>query len=305
MRKVTEDFIGTCQWCLGEYKVNSNKEIVLHGYQRPGYGYTVGNCQGIYHPPFEYDYELTKQRISYEEAQITDFKNKIPQIQKAKKLPNRFYKKDSLEEEFIYPDNPHFDHTKRILVANCEGMIRYIERMVDYLKSVVNTWEKKAIVGIDLPPTGREKVLRPAYDPDKDDQRKKLEIERAIREAKPGKLYINFYYELSYPSDEETRTDNNKWFAAMTHLDDIEKQNKIKVKNHFAKLFDGKIRIADGDTLGLSRIDNTLSKHARHVVISVSLEWHHRDHLIELYPDAVFKVRSNKEIRMFIPLDKM
>jgi hypothetical protein len=50
---------GTCQACFGSFAIR-NERMVLHGYQRPGIGYTIGKCWGVNELPYELDCEVTK-----------------------------------------------------------------------------------------------------------------------------------------------------------------------------------------------------------------------------------------------------
>jgi hypothetical protein len=44
---------GECQICQRRFLLDSRGNLVLHGYQRPGHGYIVGDCFGVGHPPWE------------------------------------------------------------------------------------------------------------------------------------------------------------------------------------------------------------------------------------------------------------
>jgi hypothetical protein len=44
---------GECQICQRRHILDSRGNLVLHGYQRPGHGYIVGDCFGVGHPPWE------------------------------------------------------------------------------------------------------------------------------------------------------------------------------------------------------------------------------------------------------------
>ena len=44
---------GECQICQRRQILDSRGNLVLHGYQRPGHGYIVGDCFGVGHPPWE------------------------------------------------------------------------------------------------------------------------------------------------------------------------------------------------------------------------------------------------------------
>lgn len=54
---------GTCQICF-KAQQTKNGNLVLHGYHRPGWGYTVGKCWGCYAKPFEVSCERTKEFIA-------------------------------------------------------------------------------------------------------------------------------------------------------------------------------------------------------------------------------------------------
>ncbi len=53
---------GTCQICFREQQTRAGR-LVLHGYKRPGWGYTVGKCWGCDYAPFQVSCERTKQFI--------------------------------------------------------------------------------------------------------------------------------------------------------------------------------------------------------------------------------------------------
>jgi hypothetical protein len=44
---------GECQICQHRQILDSRGKLVLHGYERPGRGYIVGDCFGVGHPPWE------------------------------------------------------------------------------------------------------------------------------------------------------------------------------------------------------------------------------------------------------------
>lgn len=44
---------GECQICQRRFLLDSRGNLVLHGYQRPGHGYIVGDCFGVGYPPWE------------------------------------------------------------------------------------------------------------------------------------------------------------------------------------------------------------------------------------------------------------
>lgn len=71
MTKTTKTFdlktsyVGTCQACFNSQVAKASNgakvhSMVLHGYTRPGFGYIVGDCQGVKEIPYELSCEFTK-----------------------------------------------------------------------------------------------------------------------------------------------------------------------------------------------------------------------------------------------------
>lgn len=57
-----ERALGTCQICEGEFITRDGK-MVLHGYQRPGYGEVIGRCPGVNELAYELSCELVKSYL--------------------------------------------------------------------------------------------------------------------------------------------------------------------------------------------------------------------------------------------------
>lgn len=62
-KKVSTTPDGTCPCCFRKQKARDTR-MVLHGYQRPGYGYIVGDCFGVRYAPFEVSCDGTKAYIA-------------------------------------------------------------------------------------------------------------------------------------------------------------------------------------------------------------------------------------------------
>ena len=55
--------VGWCPVCEGTFKVRSQL-LVHHGYERPGYGYIVGDCFGVNRPPHELSPRTAEEYLS-------------------------------------------------------------------------------------------------------------------------------------------------------------------------------------------------------------------------------------------------
>lgn len=202
MRKTTEDFIGTCQACFGEFKVNEkSSRVVLHGYRRPGYGSIVGNCVGHDHAAFEHDFELTVTIIgTHREAAALSlvWRDKL-EAGEVTSLPYTTSKYDydlrkSVDVHLtITPSDDPWDYVLKSAIGHAEASRYYHERVADYLKGMVDNWKRGVIVGIDVPATGKERALRKAYDPEAAELEEIRAAEKAARAAKDGKLRLVFY----------------------------------------------------------------------------------------------------------------
>lgn len=55
---------GLCSCCFRLQKLDANGNLVHHGYERPGYGYIVGDCYGVGLKPLEVSCDGTKSFLS-------------------------------------------------------------------------------------------------------------------------------------------------------------------------------------------------------------------------------------------------
>lgn len=69
----TRDRTGTCGICFQNVKlVSGNHGLALHGFKRPGGGYTTGECPGMRFPPFELSVDATAAHLRGLEEALKD-----------------------------------------------------------------------------------------------------------------------------------------------------------------------------------------------------------------------------------------
>jgi hypothetical protein len=307
MRKVTEDFIGTCQACFGEFKVNEgSKLIVFHGYKRPGDGYTIGQCAGTDHAPFEYDTALTVEIIKQHRDRAAKARRALNNMNAGKIIKlirywqeyNKETRRYDDKQEWVSPDHPEWDRTLRHEIAKEESNERYHSRVADYLQGMVDRWTRGKIVGIDVPATGLSRPLRKAYDPAEADAAAARAAEKATRDAKPGKLKVMFYRPSGWPEDglsyDDRRTFFDKRDAAKTEWKD-------RLKAAMKEKFPGKVIVREDYDSSLPRSIRSDNK-AHFDVVSVNLDWTHRDGIEAHYPDAKRIMTEKKRIE-YVVLD--
>ncbi|MEQ6332927.1 hypothetical protein [Sphingobium sp. MK2] len=299
MRKVTEDFIGTCQACFGEFKVNeASKLIVLHGYQRPGIGFILGNCEGHDHAPFEYDFQLTKT-IIVRHHQNADKqqkrKSELSTLGYAGPLTRRWdeynpdTRRNETRSEEVTPGHAHWDRTLQSAIQTAIARHNHHIRFAEFLQQKVDAWKRGQIVGIDVRATGRERALRKAYDPVEADAMEERAKIKAARDAKPGKLKITFYTTLDWPSNEASHEERRAFFEK----EDAEKKARIERLKVWAKAnYEGKVMVRESYDSDLPR--SVRDRNAHYHVVCVHLPWEYRDAIKDKLAVAESFISSKK-----------
>lgn len=89
--RTTGKGVGTCSCCFGTFKLTPKTKkgrdksmpgIVLHGYQRPGVGYILGDCFGMEWPPFELSAEGTEEYIEYLKGLLRQIRERIARLER-------------------------------------------------------------------------------------------------------------------------------------------------------------------------------------------------------------------------------
>lgn len=172
---------GTCQCCFGGYETRQKGDkgdfrLVLHGYQRPGDGYIIGDCRGHGHVPYEVSCEQTKvfreelkgilaAREERREQLQTD---KVPtltaSVSTGKRIPDtnprhRGYGMTVEEHKDVevplgqgktpnpwghWEKVPSYDELRTRGVARLDGAIRAIKKDIAFLTEKINGWVKQS-----------------------------------------------------------------------------------------------------------------------------------------------------------------
>jgi len=307
MRKDTEDYIGTCPCCFGEYKVKTRggkSWMVNHGFRRPGDGYQHGGCPGVDEVPFEHSPEGTKRHIKdmqAEKQRIEEWRRKLQKGEVNKLLVGRYdytlprgQQRMSVE---IGPDDSEFQDEvdRRIFLAGKD--IRWFESVIVFLQGKVDSWERKPIVGVDVPATGRMRQLKDAYDPDRPEPKPRVE--------KPGKIRLSVYFLHPYA---DSRDEYREWCE---NLDKLLADLAARAKAYVAEEFGGeRLRVQktvhehpvyhalldDGEKPGLKAIEG---------VTVTGLDWEVRERVMELQPrDRLVDHETKKDITVILSLDE-
>lgn len=136
--------IGTCAICNRSHVVRNNK-MVLHGYQRPGIGYIVGDCFGVGYKPYELSPEACEAFIPVLQKMQKQRQKTLQDLQNDR--VDEFYetrmnyKLGRRETITIGRDNPAFERLRKERINKMQQEIKGIDEMIAEMKQKIKNWE--------------------------------------------------------------------------------------------------------------------------------------------------------------------
>ena len=143
--KAREGREGTCQICEGAQIVQptgANKgTLVLHGYQRPGYGYTVGNCFGYHRKPFEVACDALTEWVDMLKGQKASIETALATLPKLKSMMVAKSWRDEGEIE-ITPGHERWNHELADRKSRLESSLYGVTREIEHQSGRLEAWYK-------------------------------------------------------------------------------------------------------------------------------------------------------------------
>lgn len=160
----TRDNTGTCACCFRNIKLkarggNQHPLMVLHGYERPGWGSVHGQCVGVDFPPFELSCEGTKhlvKSLKKSKDNKEDFLRRLKAGEITKLDERGGYAGTKFVTVTLAEEGPA-RWKQRIdgKISQMEGLIRSLGRDIDLLEGMISSWKEQPL------PTEGEKVKPP------------------------------------------------------------------------------------------------------------------------------------------------
>ncbi len=141
----TLDNTGTCSCCFTNVKLR-NGHIVLHGYQRPGWGSVQGECPGVGWKPFEVSPEGTKafkERLlrvlkTAEEDREKMAKGEVPE------LAHPVFARRKLTKETATPEE--WQRAIEHALPAADAKIRYLKADIATLDTKIREWKAQPLI---------------------------------------------------------------------------------------------------------------------------------------------------------------
>lgn len=131
----------TCQICAMRFQVTEKaRNMVLHGYQRPGVGYIIGDCYGHGHPPFEVSRDQLGKWIEIEKKKVADLQAVVLRL---KAEPDEFTIIDLRGvEKTIRKGGEHYQSSLEYTIFGTESEIRQTENGIRFQQGRYDRWIK-------------------------------------------------------------------------------------------------------------------------------------------------------------------
>ena len=157
------NYFATCGACFHEQIAKPKRGqkypvMVLHGYNRPGVGYIIGQCPGTNLPPYELSSEATELMLSYAMSHLEGLQAKLDKLRdpKLKKLTivlseyiiegfrHKEIKREVIIDPSYVPDrggDRTFEEHRKSQVLRAEADIRFVKGDIDSLQNKLADWK--------------------------------------------------------------------------------------------------------------------------------------------------------------------
>lgn len=152
-------FWGTCAVCFGSFKVTEDGRTSKHGFQRPGWGYTVGACFGQHKVAWEISPDVAidfvkrvlrpalddaKRLVNqFEDNQIVSIREPIAQTFKQRR------NKEPVQYEEITPADPRWSRVWESHQRTAEANVRQIDSDFRFYEEKISRWQPGTLQPVD------------------------------------------------------------------------------------------------------------------------------------------------------------
>jgi hypothetical protein len=136
-------YIGLCPVCQNFIKVRDGL-LVHHGYERPGFGYIVGDCFGVHRPPHELSVETAKTWLEVMLGRMQELERRLERLPELQQLPEKVF--TGRKSEIVYRKKSEVSEYDWNLLyraekLNVEMSLREVKREVARVQALVDTWK--------------------------------------------------------------------------------------------------------------------------------------------------------------------
>lgn len=153
-KNVATRYVGTCGFCGKEQRVQDN-QLVLHGYKRPGHGYTEGRCPGVGNPPYELSPLTAKMGLRYFTGLLDEVNDDMSRLESdplSYTVEVGFRNKELLTiAQAVDRKNPNSSYRQMLIDDMVKSVKSSLRSKMITLKDYVSTFEKRVIDWVEKP----------------------------------------------------------------------------------------------------------------------------------------------------------
>ncbi len=133
---------GTCGACESNVKRDGRGRMVHHGYERPGYGYIVGDCIGVGLLPFELSPEGAIEVEKIMAARLRSVREALANLRegRVRRFTDRRGRPPNEREVVIEPDHPEWPSRLRSAIYQREAEESHISRDLARVQKRISEW---------------------------------------------------------------------------------------------------------------------------------------------------------------------
>lgn len=165
----TRENTGTCPCCFRNIKLKRQGDeylIVLHGYERPGWGQVHGKCLGVGYQPFELSPKGTQHLVKVLHDSVRDSESSLRDLQNGKVTELYTTQGSKLTLDLLIKRYGQ-DVGNREWVAKIEGKVRGtidlisdLKKDIKLLDGLIDSWEKQELPQVGEAPKPPPMFLR-------------------------------------------------------------------------------------------------------------------------------------------------
>jgi hypothetical protein len=117
--------------------------MVMHGYQRPGWGELQGKCYGVGYPPFELSSEGTKHLLGLLETRLSGTISFLTRLKNNE--VQELYVPQGNKMVKILPEDPSWKHTFDVRVRETGRAVESLKKDTALFEKMISTWTEQEL----------------------------------------------------------------------------------------------------------------------------------------------------------------
>jgi hypothetical protein len=184
-------YLGICPVCQKEYKLNQGvnpseaHRLVHHGYQRPGYGYIVGDCFGVGYPAYQLSKLGCEEYLTAVQSQLERERKNLQDIDSGAAKEAWVKRRVSFGQSELVrvtAEDPKFIEALKIFRVMVEATVVQCEREIKRMGKLIAEWQPKEPRTIEEA-TQETDALKAARKAERDAKRTAAQTKAAERKA--------------------------------------------------------------------------------------------------------------------------